>query len=103
FGSFPVDGNASVVPGDAQPVCLTGRQYQLLRYFIDRAGSTIPRKELLQSVWGYEADTLTRTVDTHVASLRRKLEENPKRRELFLTVAGVGYKFVGHSPQLESR
>jgi two-component system alkaline phosphatase synthesis response regulator PhoP len=51
----------------------------------------------LQSVWGYEADALTRTVDTHVASLRQKLEEDPKRPELIVTVTGVGYKFMGHS------
>jgi DNA-binding response OmpR family regulator len=84
------------VTRDGKPVYLTAREFQLLRYFIERAGSTIPRKELLRSVWGYDADTLTRTVDTHIASLRQKLEENPKRPELFLTVAGVGYKFVGH-------
>jgi DNA-binding response OmpR family regulator len=46
-------------------------------------------------VWGYESDTLTRTVDTHVASLRQKLEENAKKPEFILTVSGVGYKFVG--------
>ena len=74
---------------------LTGREFQLLRYFIERPGTTIPRKELLQAVWGYVADSLTRTVDAHVASLRQKLEENPKRPELILTVSGTGYKFVG--------
>src|SRR6201987_2134661 len=97
FGSIHVDVKRSQVTRDGKPVYLTAREFQLLRYFIERAGSTIPRKELLQSVWGYDADTLTRTVDTHIASLRQKLEENPKRPELLLTVAGVGYKFVGHS------
>jgi two-component system alkaline phosphatase synthesis response regulator PhoP len=62
---------------------------------IERAGCTIPRGELLGSVWGYEQSTLTRTVDMHVASLREKLEENPKHPELIVTVAGVGYKFLG--------
>jgi two-component system alkaline phosphatase synthesis response regulator PhoP len=46
-------------------------------------------------VWGYNADTFTRTVDTHVGSLRQKLEENPKKPEFISTVSGVGYKFVG--------
>jgi two-component system, OmpR family, alkaline phosphatase synthesis response regulator PhoP len=96
FGTIHVDAKRSEVTRAGKPVYLTGREFQLLRYFIERAGTTIPRKELLQSVWGYEADTLTRTVDTHVASLRQKLEENPKRPELIVTVAGVGYKFVGH-------
>jgi two-component system alkaline phosphatase synthesis response regulator PhoP len=97
FGTIHVDVKRSEVTRDGKPVYLTGREFQLLRYFIERAGTTIPRRELLQSVWGYEADTLTRTVDTHVASLRQKLEENPKRPELIVTVAGVGYKFVAYS------
>lgn len=97
FGSIHVDVKRSEVIRDGKPIYLTGREFQLLRYFIERAGSTVPRKELLQSVWGYDAETLTRTVDTHVASLRQKLEEDPKRPELIVTVAGVGYKFMGHS------
>ena len=97
FGTIHVDVKRSEVTRAGKPIYLTGREFQLLRYFIERAGTTIPRRELLQSVWGYEADTLTRTVDTHVASLRQKLEENPKRPELIVTVAGVGYKFVAYS------
>ena len=61
----------------------------------ERAGKTVPRNELLRSVWGYDSDTLTRTVDTHVASLRQKLEKNPKQPEFIFTVSGVGYKFIG--------
>jgi two-component system alkaline phosphatase synthesis response regulator PhoP len=95
FGSIRVDARRAEVTRNGKPVYLTAREFQLLRYFIERVGSTVPRAELLQSVWGYDADTFTRTVDTHVGSLRQKLEENPKRPELILTVSGVGYKFVG--------
>src|SRR5436853_5884431 len=95
FGSIIADVKRSKVTRAGQSVYLTGREFQLLRYFIERPGKTIPRKELLQAVWGYVADSLTRTVDAHVASLRQKLEENPKRPELILTVSGTGYKFVG--------
>jgi two-component system alkaline phosphatase synthesis response regulator PhoP len=95
FGSIRVDVRRGEVTRDGKPVYLTGREFQLLRYLIEHGGSTIPRDELLRSVWGYDSDTLTRTVDTHVASLRQKLEENSKRPELILTVSGVGYKFVG--------
>jgi two-component system alkaline phosphatase synthesis response regulator PhoP len=94
FGSIRVDVKRAKVTREGKPVYLTGREFQLLRYFIERPGTTIPRKELLQSVWGYVADALTRTVDTHVASLRQKLEVNPKRPELIVTVSGTGYKFV---------
>jgi two-component system alkaline phosphatase synthesis response regulator PhoP len=95
FGSIRVDVKRSTVTRSGQPVYLTGREFQLLRYFIERPSTTIPRKELLRSVWGYVTDALTRTVDTHVASLRQKLEENPKRPEYIITVSGTGYKFVG--------
>jgi two-component system, OmpR family, alkaline phosphatase synthesis response regulator PhoP len=97
FGSIRVDVRRSEITRDGKPVYLTSREFQLLRYFIERTGSTVPRTELLRSVWGYESDTLTRTVDTHVGSLRQKLEENPKRPEFIVTVAGVGYKFMGLS------
>ena len=99
FGSIRVDVRRAEVTRDEKPVYLSAREFQLLRYFIERAGSTIPRVELLRSVWGYDTNTMTRTVDMHVASLREKLEENPRHPELIVTVAGVGYKFVGsHIP-----
>ena len=98
FGSIRVDIRRAEVTKDEKPVYLSAREFQLLRYFIERAGSTIPRVELLRSVWGYDTNTMTRTVDMHVASLREKLEENPRHPELIITIAGVGYKFVGSNP-----
>jgi two-component system, OmpR family, alkaline phosphatase synthesis response regulator PhoP len=95
FGSIRVDLRRAEVTRDEKPLYLSAREFQLLRYFIERAGSTIPRAELLRSVWGYESGTLTRTVDMHVASLRDKLEENPRHPVLMVTVPGVGYKFMG--------
>jgi len=95
FGPIRVDLRRAEVTRDGAPVYLSAREFQLLRYFIERAGSTIPRSELLQSIWGYSEKTLTRTVDMHVSSLREKLEQNPKRPEFIVTVAGVGYKFMG--------
>ncbi len=62
---------------------------------MERAGSTVPRTELLRSLWGYDSSAFTRTVDTHIATLRQKLEEDPKAPELILTTPGVGYKFMG--------
>ncbi|HKD72623.1 MAG TPA: helix-turn-helix domain-containing protein [Candidatus Acidoferrum sp.] len=78
-----------------EPVPLSAKEFHLLRYLIERAGSSIPREELLSSIWGYDAGTLTRTVDVHVASLRKKLENNPSQPELIVTVPGLGYKFTG--------
>jgi two-component system, OmpR family, alkaline phosphatase synthesis response regulator PhoP len=95
FGSIRVDVRQGLVTRNGTPVYLTAREFHLFRYLIERAGAAIPRHELLRSVWGYDADLLTRTVDTHVFSLRQKLEEVPSMPQLILTVAGVGYKFVG--------
>ena len=94
-GALRVDFARKEVIRDGKPVHLSGREFQLLRYFMERAGQTISRAELLRAVWGYDASAFTRTVDVHVFSLRRKLEEEPSRPELIITVAGVGYRFAG--------
>jgi two-component system alkaline phosphatase synthesis response regulator PhoP len=94
-GSLRVDTGRKEVTRDGKPVYLSGREFQLLRYFMERTGKTISRAELLRAVWGYDASAYTRTVDVHVFSLRQKLEQEPSRPELIITVAGVGYKFAG--------
>jgi DNA-binding response OmpR family regulator len=94
-GNLRVDFARKEVIRDGKPIHLSGREFQLLRYFIERAGKTISRAELLRAVWGYDASAYTRTVDVHVFSLRQKLEEEPSRPELITTVAGVGYRFAG--------
>jgi two-component system, OmpR family, alkaline phosphatase synthesis response regulator PhoP len=95
FGPIRVDFRHREVTRDEKPIVLAAREFQLLQYLIERTGRAVPRAELLRSVWGFEGDSTTRTVDAHVAALRAKLEVNPKQPELILTVAGVGYKFVG--------
>ena len=95
FGPIRADLRRAQVTRNGTPVYLSAREFQLLRYFIERAEATIPRSELLQSIWGYNEKTLTRTVDMHVSSLREKLEQNPKCPYLIVTVPGVGYKFMG--------
>jgi two-component system alkaline phosphatase synthesis response regulator PhoP len=97
FGSLRIDARRGEVTRDGKSVPLTGREFQLLNYLIERAGSTVPRTELLQSLWGYDADAFTRTVDVHIHGLRQKLEENPERPEQIVTISGVGYKFRGSS------
>jgi DNA-binding response OmpR family regulator len=97
FGSIIVDVRRAEVIRDGKQIYLTRREFQLLCYLMERAGSTVPRAELLRSLWGYEDGAFSRTVDTHVASLRQKLEDNPEEPVLILTTAGVGYKFMGSS------
>ncbi len=94
FGKVRIDFRATEVFRDELPVELSAREFALLRFFVNQQGATLSRQELLVEVWGYDAGTLTRTVDVHVAALRQKLEEDPKNPRHFLTVRGLGYKFV---------
>lgn len=95
FGPIRVDLRRAEVWRAGQRVALSAREFQLLRYFIEHRGATLSRQELLREVWGYESTTSTRTVDVHVAGLRHKLEIDPKRPRLILTLLGLGYKFAG--------
>ena len=95
FGSVHVDLVGTEATRDGKAVNLSAREFQLLRYFIERRGATLSRDELLKQVWGYSAGMYTRTVDVHVASLRQKLEDDPKQPQFILTVQGLGYKFKG--------
>jgi two-component system, OmpR family, alkaline phosphatase synthesis response regulator PhoP len=93
FGSIHVDLVGTETTRAGEVLNLSAREFQLLRYFIEHRGATLSREELLKQVWGYSADMYTRTVDVHVASLRQKLEEDPKQPKFILTVQGLGYKF----------
>ena len=77
-----------------RPLDLTRKEFGVLRLLAARAGEVVTRDELLNEVWGYDAMPSTRTVDTHVASLRAKLRDDAASPRL-QTVHGVGYKWVG--------
>ena len=94
FGSVRVNFRSTEVQCKGEPVDLSAREFQLLRYFIEQRGATLTREQLLREVWGYEAGILTRTVDVHVSLLRQKLEDDAKNPRHFLTMRGHGYKFV---------
>ena len=79
---------------DKEEVELTPREFGLLRFFICHEGEVLSRDKLLDAVWGYAGSPLTRTVDTHIAKLRKKIEENPNDPRHIVTVHRVGYKFV---------
>jgi len=95
FGAIKVDFRRGEAFKAGKRVTLSAREFQLVRYLIDRKGEIISREQLLHDVWGYNALPETRTVDVHMAWLRRKLEDNPRVPQYFLTVRGMGYKFDG--------
>jgi DNA-binding response OmpR family regulator len=71
---------------------LTPKAYELLLALLKRDGAVAGRNELLKEVWGYGAFIMSRTVDTHIAELRRKLESNPAEPRHIVTVWKVGYR-----------
>jgi two-component system, OmpR family, alkaline phosphatase synthesis response regulator PhoP len=93
FGKIKIDLLSAVVTRDGVSISLSAREFRLLQFLVEHAGETLSRAEILSHVWGYEGDTFTRTVDVHVGNLRQKLERNPKKPELLLTVTGMGYRW----------
>lgn len=94
FGTIHIDLRGTTVTRDGKVVPLSAREFELLCFLIERPGTTLSREVLLKEVWAYTANTLTRTVDVHVASLRQKVEEDPKHPAHIVTVSGLGYKFI---------
>ncbi len=95
FGSIRIDFRSTEVSRNGELLNLSAKEFQLLRYFIEHDRETLSRETLLQRVWGYQSTPSTRTVDVHVAWLRQKIEDDPKKPRWILTVHGMGYKFTG--------
>ena len=94
FGSVVVDFRRTQVKRNGRLVELSAREFELLRYFVQQRDVTLSRQQLLRDVWGYDEEALTRTIDVHVGALRQKLEDDAQQPRHFLTVRGLGYKFV---------
>lgn len=94
FGDVRVDVRGMTVFRNGAALEMSAKEFQLLHYFIEHQGTTLSRDEILNNVWGYDSSPTTRTVDTHVAWLRQKLEPNPPEPRYILTAYGVGYKFA---------
>ncbi len=94
FGDVELDFRRHCASKAGRPLALTPREFDLLRYLIERRGETVTRDELLDHVWGLKCYPLTRTVDNHVAKLRQKIESEPADPRHLLTVHKVGYKFL---------
>ena len=92
LGDVEIDRASRSVTRANTPVELTPMEFDLLVALVRRRGAVASRIELLQEVWGYGTGVVSRTVDTHVAELRRKLEEDPARPKHILTVRKAGYR-----------
>jgi DNA-binding response OmpR family regulator len=94
FGDVQVDLTRRIVSRRGEELKLTRAEYNLLTYFLQNPDRALTRDMILNSVWGYESFPNTRTVDAHVVRLRQKLEPEANAPRHFITVHGVGYRFL---------
>jgi two-component system alkaline phosphatase synthesis response regulator PhoP len=94
FGDVRVDMRKHEVTRAGAILTLSRAEFRLLEYLVERRGAVVTREELLENVWGLDGDTLSRTVDVHIAGLRKKIEADSRYPRFLLTVKGAGYKLV---------
>ncbi len=98
FGDIRLDFKRQTASKAGEELSLTVKEFGLLELLIQNEGGVVARDTILNEVWGYDRFPVTRTVDTFVHSLRKKIERDPARPVHLLTVHGVGYKFVKEPP-----
>ena len=94
FANAKINFETFEVTVAGEPVRLTRLEITLLRYFIDHEGRVIPRRELLENVWGMSGNLNTRAPDQFIRRLRKTFEPDPARPRHFLTIRDAGYRFV---------
>jgi DNA-binding response OmpR family regulator len=94
FSDVEVDLDQRMVKRNGAETRMTRAEFNLLAFFLQNPGRALSRDVILNSVWGYESFPNTRTVDAHVVRLRQKLEPDPEIPRHFLTMHGVGYRFL---------
>lgn len=94
FGKNQVNFATYEATGNSGSFTLTKKEAMLLKLLTDRRGEVVSRQQILQSVWGYDVYPSTRTIDNFILSFRKYFEQDPKNPQYFLSVRGVGYKFV---------
>ncbi len=94
LGEVEIDLRRHRATRAGRPLELTAREYRLLAFFARHRGQVVTRQALLESVWEYRGSPTTRTVDMHVAKLRKKIEPDPSEPRFLLTVHGLGYQLA---------
>jgi len=93
LGAFEIDIQRQQLSLDGEPVVLTQKEFDLSAYLFQNPGKLLSRDHLLNKIWGIHADVDTRTVDTHISRLRKKLGLDGSRGWKLVPVYGVGYRF----------
>ncbi len=92
FGDIEIDLRAHRVTKRGKGVPLTRTEFKILEVLVRHAGEVIPRDQFLDSIWGEDFSITPRVIDTHIASLRKKLEDDPNNPRHILSLRGIGYK-----------
>jgi DNA-binding response OmpR family regulator len=95
LGQVEIDLARQKATRGRKPIHLSAREFAMLRLLLETPGEPVTRERFLDVVWGYTAFPTTRTVDTHIATLRSKIEENPEEPRWIKTVHGTGYRLEG--------
>jgi two-component system alkaline phosphatase synthesis response regulator PhoP len=96
FGGVRLDFKKFEATRNGKALDLTPLEFQMLRLLVDREGEVLTRDDFLDGVWGEDNVSVSfRTVDSHIANIRRKIEDDPSDPRHILSIRGVGYKFVG--------
>jgi two-component system alkaline phosphatase synthesis response regulator PhoP len=95
FGRLEIAADRAEVRIDGQLVSLTATEHKLLDALCSAPGLVLSRSQLVERVFGWDYEGSERTIDVHIANLRRKLEGDPSNPQLVVTVFGMGYKFAG--------
>ena len=93
-GPVSIDLARHVVTVDGSPISLTRSEFQLLRMLASRPGEVFSRAQIMEELWQTEFEGDERACDVHISNLRPKVEQDPQRPKLILTVRGIGYKFA---------
>ncbi|MGA7413746.1 MAG: response regulator transcription factor [Bryobacteraceae bacterium] len=94
LGIVHIDLQKHEITRAGKPLMLSRVEFRLLKYLMEHRGLVVTREELLENVWGLDGDTLSRTVDVHIAGLRKKIEADSRYPRFLLTVKGAGYKLT---------
>jgi DNA-binding response OmpR family regulator len=95
FGNVEIDFKKYEAVKGGEAVYLTALEFSILHFLIKNKDQVVTRDSILDEVWGKDVFVYPRTVDTHIANLRKKIESDPENPEYIVGIRGVGYKFVG--------
>ncbi|NBC19020.1 MAG: response regulator [Bacteroidetes bacterium] len=93
IGDVEINFSTHEATREGEEVNFTALEFDILRYLIENREQTVSRRQLLKDVWGIEQEIITRTIDRHMASIRKKIEDDPSNPDHIETVYGIGYRF----------